>query len=950
MDGLMLNIDVTSDKTTKGSGKPGKPKPGIPKPGKLAKSTKKLNTKLAVTAKKVLPVAKPRKLAFIRTKSTKKTDTNVFSLSKHIHGKDEKNEQKNDSPLASKSDKNSVNDDPGFTVSFVKPKLHRTGENAQVHEKKSKKFVKGRKGKIPQILDRRKAFDFETQKTPFNRPSDKWFTGNPDREIRIDFPAKFKVKSSEKLKKWPDDAVQLDASDSKSSAAIEAKNAIIDDEMPQKASKIFPKTEPGGEKPRKPVKWSNTDYSKVSGSHYVPYASHDARKTSSKWLQNDTGPSRLGKFTGKSRSEAFYPGRSESSMDVTLPPPKTENLDLEFEPIEEELFSKKTFQEADVHPHLVGNLEQLFGIKHMTVVQQKTIPVLMSGKDALVRSQTGSGKTLAYAIPIMHNLQSHQPKLTRRDGIKALIVLPTRELATQTYECFVKLMRAFTWIVPGLIIGGEKRKSEKVRLRKGITVLIGTPGRLLDHAEHTSNLKLDNVSWLVIDEADRLLDMGYEEAVSKLIAKIDNQKQATDRWDTQMPRADSWENDWTDFGSKASDRRARAKNGPKSTDPGDGFGAFSTTEPKSEAVSSNEVSNQLTSSLKPSRQTVLLSATLTRGVERLAALALKNAVHVDAASEGSINDVFVIPQSLEQKYVVVPAKLRLVALASYIINVTQNKSKILIFMATQDMIDFYTTLLTCVLDTSKFYKLHGSMTQGDRSEVFNSFRKADKGGVLLSTDVAARGLNFPEVDWIVQFTAPTTPAEYVHRVGRTARVGKTGHALIFLLPSELHFISMLQSHRLQLQEVKIDSFLKSLLTIHLESKDGQWGGDLDGAAAVLQQNFEHAVLDDEALHLQGCNAYKSWIRFYATYPRELRIAFDFKALHLGHMAKSFALRDPPKTIGGIGKPTYVRRSQKKPGKRKAEGLGHVSEASRTKRLITSEFDSGIKQSKRPKFW
>lgn len=94
-------------------------------------------------------------------------------------------------------------------------------------------------------------------------------------------------------------------------------------------------------------------------------------------------------------------------------------------------------------------------------------------------------------------------------------------------------------------------------------------------------------------------------------------------------------------------------------------------------------------------------------------------------------------------------------------------------------------------------------------------------GVLLSTDVAARGLDLPKVDWIVQYTSPTTPSEYVHRVGRTARVGTTGSALLFLLPSELHFVSMLNSSRIKLGEASIDQYLKSLMKINLESKDGQ---------------------------------------------------------------------------------------------------------------------------------
>lgn len=129
---------------------------------------------------------------------------------------------------------------------------------------------------------------------------------------------------------------------------------------------------------------------------------------------------------------------------------------------------------------------------------------------------------------------------------------------------------------------------------------------------------------------------------------------------------------------------------------------------------------------------------------------------------------------------------------------------------------------------------------------------------------------------------------------------------------------------------------------------------MEGAATVLQHNFEHSILEDSALHDLAAKAYKSWVRFYATYPKDLRVVFDFKSLHLGHNAKSFALRDPPKAIGGIGKPIKgLSKGRQKPvkgqsyrRKRKSEGLGHVTSGTRTKKLILSEYDSGLKPFKK----
>lgn len=136
------------------------------------------------------------------------------------------------------------------------------------------------------------------------------------------------------------------------------------------------------------------------------------------------------------------------------------------------------------------------------MVQQHALPSLLVRRDTMIKSPTGSGKTLAYALPLVHDLQQVSPKIKRIDGPYALVLLPTRELAIQSYEVFQKLLKTYIWIVPGLLMGGEKMKAEKARLRKGINVLIATPGRLLDHLSHTRCLSVDHIRWLVLDEAD----------------------------------------------------------------------------------------------------------------------------------------------------------------------------------------------------------------------------------------------------------------------------------------------------------------------------------------------------------------------------------------------------------------------------------------------------------------
>ncbi|XP_025205540.1 probable ATP-dependent RNA helicase DDX31 [Melanaphis sacchari] len=540
------------------------------------------------------------------------------------------------------------------------------------------------------------------------------------------------------------------------------------------------------------------------------------------------------------------------------------------------LFSTSTYKDlTDLHPHMIANLEQTLGVTKLTTVQSQTIPILQSGKDAMVQSETGSGKTFAYAVPLIESLHKIRPKLSRTDGLRALIILPTRELALQTYENFVKLLKPYTWLVPGMFTGGEKRKSEKARMRKGITILIGTPGRLLDHAQNTKSISFKSLQWLIIDEADRMLDLGYEKDITSILSIINEHR------DESIPR-----------------------------------------------------------------QTALLSATLSEGVQRLAGLSLKDPVYIDASSIGDTDsECLAIPDSLLQYYVLAPPKLRLVTLSGVLLQKLQKgqiSSKTLVFMATQDMVDFYTELLTTVLTCLTMFKLHGNMTQVERMEVFKSFKAADH-GVLFCTDVASRGLDLPLVDRIIQYNAPITPTDYVHRVGRTARVGQKGEATLFLTPHEAMFIAKLQDHSIIASELKMDKCLTSILTMEFEGENVK---TVEMAANILQSRFETAVLEQDRLHELGCNAFKSWVRSYASYPKSSREVFNFKDCHLGHYAKSFAIRDAPRIIGGIGKPKKDPRMKNQRKIPKTDSGALFKKRKSDKVISTSEFDSGMKAKKR----
>ncbi|XP_050099293.1 probable ATP-dependent RNA helicase CG8611 [Anopheles aquasalis] len=557
------------------------------------------------------------------------------------------------------------------------------------------------------------------------------------------------------------------------------------------------------------------------------------------------------------------------------------------QPLKEQVFSEQTIDSLAIHAHSRKNIADLLHYTHLTVVQSMAIPRLLEGRDALIRAQTGSGKTLAYAVPMIEALHSVRPKTSRTDGIRAVVIVPTRELALQTYELLVKLLKPYTWLVASYLCGGEKRKAEKARLRAGLNILIGTPGRFCDHIRNTASLKLTGVRWLVLDEADRLLELGYEKDVKEIVGAIQNGQ--------------------SELGT-------------------DGAGL----------------------------QTVLLSATLTASVKELAGLTLHDPVYVETSeairnrqsnqlgvnggpmvfSEHLLNvdECVTIPDTVKQRYLVIPPKLRLVTLSGLIAAEQRKKaSKALVFMATQDLVDFHYDIMVEVLTRKRldsederededddeevekddeddddedddgnsvllpqlaFFKLHGRMSQVERSSVFQEFRKA-KAAVLLCTDVAARGIDVPAVDLVVQYHAPQILADYVHRVGRTARAGQSGKAVLFIEPAEVEFIKYLAEKQIRIQEEKIDGIFVCLGQL-LKCRQKQIARNKEKAAVELQHRFEVLVASEKELFASASKAFVSWVRYYSNFPKELRRMFAIRAIHMGHYAKCLGLRDPPK--------------------------------------------------------
>ncbi|RLN53799.1 hypothetical protein BBJ29_008481 [Phytophthora kernoviae] len=535
----------------------------------------------------------------------------------------------------------------------------------------------------------------------------------------------------------------------------------------------------------------------------------------------------------------------------------------------QKIFAADTFESMEMAEKLVNVLKKDadsggFGFAQPTNVQVHTIPSVLTGNDILVKSETGSGKTLSYLLPIVQKLQAVSPRIQRQDGCMALVLAPTRELCTQILETACKLIKPFVFLVPGAIIGGEKKKAEKARLRRGITILIATPGRLADHLVNTQSFNYSKLQFLVLDEADRLLDMGFEKQITQILTILD--------------------------GKKASQKR----------------------------------------------QNILVSATINSGVQQLAKMSLSNPVLIDAdkvtsgAEAPSASEIkpgsqekFSTPHQLVQHFMLVPAKARLCALTCFLreelryaprAGQRDGKCKIVVFLSTCDAVDFHYALFRkCAWPTIKgsseepenegnvaslfggqgaVFRLHGNIPQQERVSTFKNFCSSSS-GVLLCTDVAARGLNLPTVKWIVQYDPPTETRDYVHRVGRTARSGKQGSSLLFLMPSESEYLDYLSKQNLKLNALSLEKTV---------ARVGKYGGFATSSRKKLMHEvvqsdlqflYEQTLLADKELFELACQSFHSFVRSYATHSSDTRQIFHVRSLHFGHVAKSFALRDPP---------------------------------------------------------
>nr|CCA26039.1 DEAD box helicase putative [Albugo laibachii Nc14] len=482
----------------------------------------------------------------------------------------------------------------------------------------------------------------------------------------------------------------------------------------------------------------------------------------------------------------------------------------------ERYFSSESFHSLPLSEPTQRALSEM-GFEKMTKIQAKSIAPLLSGHDLIAAAKTGSGKTLSFLIPTIELL--HKVNFNPRRGAGCIIISPTRELALQIYGVVRDLCRYHSQ-THGIIMGGANRGAEAERLSKGVNILVSTPGRLLDHLQNTKGFLVHNLQILVIDEADRILSIGFEEEMRQIIKCI-----------------------------------------PKE------------------------------------RQTMLFSATQTKKVQDLARLSIREKpIYV-----GIEDEVNATVSSLEQGYVVTPSDKRFLLLFTFL---KKNLSKkVMVFFSACATVKFYGELLNYI--DIPVMDIHGKQKQTKRTTTFFQFCNA-KTGILLCTDVAARGLDIPAVDWIIQFDPPDDPKEYIHRVGRTARGAHgSGKALLLLLPDELGFLKYLRASKVTLNEYEFP--VKKL--------------------ANVQSQLMKLIEKTYYLHKSAKDAYRGYLLAYASH--SLKNIFDVSQLDLQALAKSFGLEIPPKvtlpvkTSGNLAKrkaPFYEK------GSRKNQRSGHTFSA------------------------
>ena len=668
-----------------------------------------------------------------------------------------------------------------------------------------------------------------------------------------------------------------------------------------------------------------------------------------------------------------------------------------------------SFTALGFSPLLASQLVAKLKLTSPTAIQSLTLPHLVkTDTDAFIRAETGSGKTLAYLLPIIQRIvgscspSSSTQRLSRTSGLYALILAPTRDLARQIHTVLIQLLAPYPYFVSGLVLGGEKKKSEKARLRKGINILVATPGRLVDHLDNTEVLNLGGVRWLVLDEGDRLMEMGFEDDVRRVIEALGEReiKENDESRGADLPKRR------VTILCSATLKEGARKLGDLSLR--DAKMIAPEPEQRTEAKDDDD---SIQVKEKTNRETINGKGGTSENNGSRSPESDAKAGHIQADANASktkeAKERFQAPSQLQQSYIISPPKQRLVTLLALLKSTfnpppnppqtpTPPIRKVLIFFSCADSVDFCFQILaqtpsspttdsqptspstspstgkkpsslpesiapTPHIPTSPLlHRLHGSLPQPLRTSTLAAFSTTTSSSILLCTDVASRGLDLADIDLVIEYDPPFSRDDHLHRVGRTARAGKAGEAVVFLMTGpEEGYVPILEKciasgdgdgdgdddakqrlTRRTAEEVLKAGFsysgngAKPKSNIVATKKNTAAAGLLVGweeAATGFQLAVERYIASTPRMLELARKAYISHVRAYATHVKDERQIFDVKALHLGHLAKAFGLRERPGKFGRGGEAAKV-------GKKRRFGDGDVVGKGRKKAVGDGDGD------------
>ena len=503
-------------------------------------------------------------------------------------------------------------------------------------------------------------------------------------------------------------------------------------------------------------------------------------------------------------------------------------------------------------PKILNNIYQF---NKITKVQYIVINEFLKNEDVIVKSVTGSGKTLSYIIPLFQRLINYSKENQEyKNQILALILLPARELSEQILKDISNFVNNIKYkFTYQLLIGGKKVENDIEKYNNEIpNIIIATPGRLIDIDEKI-NINFHDLQIFILDEADKMLDMGFEVEISYILSKIPKQ-----------------------------------------------------------------------------RRTGLFSATVTSNVENIIKAGMRNPIFIDIIIQNNkTNDIFInendlkkpinkegsfykiipfnvennkinnsiqeLPQGLYQYYLTVKNIKYKIPHLIHILNMIYNggeNNKIMIFLSTCNSVDYFNLLLPLLfkklsMNDFSISKLHSKINQNKRDKEYKSFKIENKNrlNILLSTDLASRGIDIPNIDMIIQFDPPKTDDSYIHKAGRTARVGNKGTSLLFLNENELTFLNYMKQKGIIIQKWE-DQNIKNEEDVDLIIPFNEKNG-----ISVLKC-IKDINISDKWIYDKAVNTFISFLRFYQEI--ELKYIFYYQNFDIGNYANSLQLLKLPR--------------------------------------------------------